>query len=388
MQTLSRQGLLALVDRNDGVAVSIFLPTQGAGPAERQDPMQLRNLLREAAHQLDAAGVRDHLLAPAAALTEQPAFWRAPSGGLALFLTQGSARHLRLPFQPRELVVVGQRFHVKPLLPLLCGDGRFYVLALSQGRVRLWKGDREGLRAIDLPGVPSSLADAMRLDDREEQLQLHEAGLVRPGGRPAAVFHGHGVGSDDAKDRILRYFREVDHGVRAAIREVHAPPLLLAAVDYLVPIYHAASTYPRLFERHLHCNPDRLDPATLHQRAWPLVRDDFERAQRAAAARWRGLAGTGLAVRDLDQVVLAAVEGRVDTLLVPMDAERWGVADMASDTVEVHEQARPGDVDLLDLAMVEALRHHGSAYPLDPAELPDAGRSAAILRYERPLSAV
>jgi hypothetical protein len=319
MQPLSRQELLALADRNEGVVVSIFLPTHGAGPAEHQDAVRSRNLLRQAAHKLDAAGVRGHrshrLLAPAAALIEQPAFWRAPGGGVALFLGQGPDRHLRLPFRPRELVVVGQRFHVKPLLPLLCGDGRFYVLALSQGRVRLWKGDREGLRAVNLPGVPASLEDAMRLDDREEQLQLHEAGLARLGKRPAAVFHGHGVGSDDAKDRILRYFREVDHGVRAAVRDANAP-LLLAAVDYLVPIYHAASTYPRLLEQHLHCNPDRLGPARLHQLTWPLVRDDFAQAQRSAVARWRRLAGTDLAIRNLDQVVLAAVRGGVQTLLV------------------------------------------------------------------------
>jgi hypothetical protein len=64
-----------------------------------------------------------------------------------------------------------------------------------------------------------------------------------------------------------------------------------------------------------------------------------------------------------------------------MDVERWGVADSAGGIVEVHEQARPGDVDLLDLAMVETLRHRGNAYPLDPAELPDGGRPAAVLRY-------
>jgi hypothetical protein len=246
--------------------------------------------------------------------------------------------------------------------------------------VRLFAGDRDGLGAVALPGVPASLAEAMRLDDREEQLQLHETGLARPGGRPAAVFHGHGVGSDDAKDRILRYFREVDRGVRAAIRDAHAP-LLLAAVDYLVPIYHAASTHPHLVEPSLHCNPDRLDPATLHRRAWAVIGDDFRREPPAAAAQWRRLAGTGLAISDLREVVLAAIAGRVETLLVPMDVERWGVADAASGTVEAHEPARLGDVDLLDLAMVETLRHHGSAYPLDPAELADGGRPAAILRY-------
>jgi len=69
-----------------------------------------------------------------------------------------------------------------------------------------------------------------------------------------------------------------------------------------------------------------------------------------------------------------------------MNAERWGVADAAGDTIEIHQQARPGDVDLLDLAMVETLRHHGSAYPLDPAEFPDANRPAAILRYAQLLA--
>ena len=384
MQTLSKQGLLALADQDAGVAVSIFLPTHGAGAEERQDAMRLRNLLRLAEHRLALAGVHGgrsrRLLAPAAELVEQPAFWRAPGGGLALLLAGGDAHRLRLRYRPHELAAVAPRFHVKPLLPLLCGDGRFHLLALSQGRVRLFAGDRDGLRAVGLPGVPASLAEAMRLDDREDQLQLHETGMARPGGRPAAVFNGHGVGSDDAKDRILRFFREVDRGVRAAVDDAQAP-LLLAAVDYLVPIYRAASTYPHLLQSSLHCNPDRLDPATLHQQAWAVVGDGFRQRQRAAAARWRGLAGTGLAVSELPDVVAGAVGGRVEALLVPMDAERWGTADAAGGAVEVHEEPRPGDVDLLDLAMVETLRHHGSAYPLDPADLPGGGQPAAILRY-------
>ena len=384
MGTLSRQGLLALADQDDGVAVSVFLPTQGVvGPDQRQDGTRLRNLLRLAEHRLGAVGVGNRrarrLLAPAAELAGQPAFRWAPRGGLALFLAQGMARRLELPYQPRELLVVGRRFHVKPLLPLLGGDGRFYLLALSQGQVRLWEGDRSGLRAVDLPGVPVSLDEAMRLDDRQEQLQLHETGPARPGSRPAAVFHGHGVGADDAKDRILRFFRAVDRGVHAAVRDAGAP-LLLAAVDYLVPIYRAASTHPHLLEPSLHCSPDRLDPATLHQRAWVLVGDGFRRQQRLAAA-WHELAGTGLAVSDLDQVVTSAVSGRVETLLVPMQTERWGIADPASGAVETHQQARPGDVDLLDLAMVETLRHHGDAYPLDGSGLRAGDQPAALLRY-------
>jgi hypothetical protein len=44
-------------------------------------------------------------------------------------------------------VVVTDRFHIKPLLPLLSGDGRFYVLALSQSEVRLLQGTRYSVSA-------------------------------------------------------------------------------------------------------------------------------------------------------------------------------------------------------------------------------------------------
>jgi hypothetical protein len=47
------------------------------------------------------------------------------------------------------LVIVSERFHVKPLLPLLSGDGRFYVLALSQNEIRLLQGTRYSVEQVD-----------------------------------------------------------------------------------------------------------------------------------------------------------------------------------------------------------------------------------------------
>jgi hypothetical protein len=379
MRLLTTEGLVALADERDGPRVSIFLPTHGPG-AERQDPIRLRNLLREAERRL-ATGLRHsearELLAPGLKLAEDAAFWReAAAGGLALYLASGGARKLRLPYRPRQLVVVGDRFHIKPLLPLLGGDGRFYLLALSQHRVRLFAGDRDGLRALALPGVPAGLDEAMRLDDRDEQLQLHQSGPARPGGRPAAMFHGHGVGADDAKDRILRFFREVDHGVQHAVGDGRAP-LVLAAVDYLRPLYRTASTYPQILERGLSGNPDHLGARELHRRAWALVGERFRSDQEAVAGRCRALEQRGRATSDLRRIVPAAVGGRVESLLVPMGAEQWGSVDPVTGVARLHRRARPGAVDLLDLAAVETLRHGGTAYPLPAAQT----RPAAILRY-------
>jgi hypothetical protein len=379
MRLVSTETLVALADERDGPRVSIFLPTHGPGN-EQQDPIRLRNLLRQAERRL-AAGLRHtpsrDLLAPGLELAGDATVWReVAAGGLALLLAGDGARRLRLPFAPRELVVVGDRFHVKPLLPLLCGDGRFYLLALSQRRVRLFAGDQDRLRELQLQDVPAGLAEAMRLDDRAEQLQLHQTGPARPGGRPAAMFHGHGVGADDAKDRILRFFREVDHGVRRAVGDGRAP-LVLAAVDYLRPLYRAASTYPQILEQGLSGNPDHLGAHELHRRAWRLVGDRFGSDQRAVAGRYRALERRGRATGDLRRIVPAAIGGRVEALLVPMGTEQWGSVDPVTGAAQLHRRERPGAVDLFDLAAVETLRHGGTAYPLPAGQT----RPAAILRY-------
>jgi hypothetical protein len=67
-------------------------------------------------------------------------------------------RSLDLP----ELAVVDDRFQVTPLLPLLAGDGHFFVLALSQNQIRLLEGTRDRVEEVDLPGVPLGVRDALQ----------------------------------------------------------------------------------------------------------------------------------------------------------------------------------------------------------------------------------
>ena len=62
---------------------------------------------------------------------------------------------------------MADRFNVKPLLRLPASAERFYILALSQNRVRLLEGANAKISEIDLDieDIPRSLADAMKYDD-------------------------------------------------------------------------------------------------------------------------------------------------------------------------------------------------------------------------------
>ncbi|HZD65829.1 MAG TPA: hypothetical protein VE152_07015, partial [Acidimicrobiales bacterium] len=261
-----------LLDHGDGPCVSVFLPTHRTAPDSDQDPIRLKNLLEEAEERLVAGGLRApdarSLLAPGRRLLGLERFWTYQSDGLALFLAPGWFRSFRLPLALSELVVVGGRFHVKPLLGLLVADGRFYVLALSRHQVRLLEGSRQRVEEVDLAHVPHNLAEALAYDDLEKRRTFHVAGRGSVGG--PAVFHGHGVGAETDKALLKRFLHEVDQGVAEVLGDRGAP-LVLAGVGYERAMFAEVSRYPGLLAQGIEGNPDELRPEELHRRAWAIV---------------------------------------------------------------------------------------------------------------------
>jgi hypothetical protein len=198
-------------------------------PETQQDPIRFKNLLAEADKRLVTAGVSStdaqQLLDPAWQLLDDPEFWKYQSDGLVLFLARDFFRFHALPISFEELVVTTSRFHIKPLLKMFVGAGSFYILALSQNALRLFQGTQHSISELFPLGVPESLDDALRLDDPQKQLQLHTGGPASASNQ-GSIFHGHGAGADESKDRILRYCREIDTGLRPLLRN-ETPPLVL-----------------------------------------------------------------------------------------------------------------------------------------------------------------
>jgi hypothetical protein len=195
------------------------------------------------------------------------------------------------------------------------------------------------------------------------------------------MFHGHGVGTDDRKDEILRYFRKVDRGLTGILPDVEVP-LVLAGVDFLLPIFREASSYRWLLEEAVRGNPDELKAEDLHEKALEVVLPELERGAREAARRYRELAGKGLTAAGVREVVPAAAYGRVETLFAAVDEKRPGAFDRQAGRVSVGGGEDPAAGDLLDLAAAETIRHGGRVYAVERAEMPDAhAAAAAILRY-------
>jgi release factor family 3 len=387
MTLLSKEEIITLAERRPGWHVSIFLPMHRAGVETLQNPVRCKNLLRQAEEHLLAQGLRraqaQEFLAPVQQLVAEYDFWQHQSAGLALFIAPTVFQFYRLPLAFEELVVVMPRFYIKPLLPLLSGDGQFYVLALSQNQVRLLKCTRYSVTEVDLPNVPQSLDEALKYDVVERQLQFHtraQSFAASATGERAAIFHGHGEGTDDAKDRIMEYFRQVDHGLCEVV--AHAPgPVVLAGVEYLLPLYREVTTSTQVMETGVPGNPEGLRAEELQERAWPLVEPHFRKDLEEARARYRRYAGTGRASSDLQEVVVAAYHGRVETLFVACNMQQWGTFDPETQAIQVAPQAAPEHEELLDCAALYTFLNSGTVYTVPLDQVPDEVPLAAVLRY-------
>ncbi len=388
MTIISKTELKYLAEVREALSISIYLPTHRAGPEVQQDPIRLKNQLSEAATSLEKAGLAEEevevLLAPAYELLKNTLFWQYQSDGLAIFLNADMFRFYRLPFQFDPLTVVTERFHLKPLLPIMSGDGRFYVLTLSQEEVRLVQGTHYSVSEVDIQGIPEGLPAILR-EDWEPHVQFHsrtsrthaQGGAVRP-----AVFHGQGAEEADEKADILRYFRQVDAGIQALLHEQQAP-LILVGVAPLQSLYHEANTYPYLLEEGIDQHPESLDMPTLHQRAWSIVEPYFVADRQEALALYHELQGAGGQHTEIsvEQVVRSAYYARIATLFIVPDAPQWGTFDPQSGDVTIHDPAQPRDEDLVDFAAVHTLLNGGQVYMLSSDKFPDAPPVAAILRF-------
>lgn len=394
MEVVTRADVAALAAPRPGPCISIYMPAHRGGAATEQDPIRFKNLLREVQAQLERRGWSPQAVCefvePATRLRLDAGFWKFQGDGLAFFLAPGFEKRFRVPFVFPEASVVSDRFLLKPLLSLLSADGRFFVLELSIDNVRLWQGSRYGLAPMEIPDVPQGLREALKSDIPEAQLQFHsrtspvpgtgsQAGALKGGGRRNAMFHGHGTG-DDEKTNLGRYFMLVDKGLQPVLRDEKAP-LVLAGVDYLLPIFREASSYGDIMADAVSGHPGDMAERDLHERAWAIAEPFFQASRTEAAAAFERLHHAGRASRDINKIAPAAAYGRIETLFTALGERRWGRFDREHDCVVLHREEQPGDADLLDFCAVQTYLNRGAVHVVERARIPGGTRLAAVFRY-------
>lgn len=376
--------LRRLASYRQGPCVSLYFPLEARGADVGQNPAVLKNLLREAAGRLESWPLEpddaEKLLAPVRELLRDKAFWKQQSGGLVAFLSPEASTTFRLPGAIPERLRVADRFDLAPLLRLANEAGTFYVLAVSLNAVRVLEGASGGFRRLEIPGLPTDFESAMGYEQYDTTVQYHSASPGGQGKQPPLV-HGHGDSDEDRfKKDVLNYFHRIADELLPAIdREA---PIVLAAVSSYFPICRQALGEERVLASGVEGNPELLSDLELWQRARAeaIVPSHAER-RRGAAEHLRELADRARFAHGLEDLALASLHGRIDTLLIDPAVEHRGDVDTEHCHVTLHGEGEAGGEDLVALIIGETLANGGTAVPISQAEAGDVELPAALLRY-------
>ncbi len=400
MDLFDRNELERLAELENDLCISIYMPTHRFRSDWSQNTTRFKNLLRDVRNQLRDQDYRetsiDEILEDARQLLDRPGFWRGLSEGLAAFVTADTSEFYRLPLSFDEVAIAEDRFHLKPLFPLIAANKRYYLLALSQNDVRLYQGTQQAISEVEAAEIPSDIVSAIQQYEEppEQGLQSHTQGQSpSPDGRSTDQRH-HGQGSSEdlsrePKDQLKRFFRRIEESVSDYIGGEKIP-LVLAGVSEYLPIYKQENSYPFLIDSDIVAgNPEPLSAQELHRKGWEVVESVLHERQQQELERFEDLIyqNGDLASDDFHEIIPACAYSRVDTLFVPMGQYRWGRFNPETNTVEVHESQQPGDGDLLNYAALQSFLSGANVHVLRPETMPGGRSVAAIFRYEADVTA-
>ncbi len=385
MKVLNRDDFKKLLSQKSYPSISIFIPTHKEWNKIDQDKTRLKNNLNKIEKQLLDNGLKqaeiNKLLNPARELFEDRDFWENLDEGLAIYSAKDKFETYLLPIDVEEFFAVSDRFYIKQLLPMLNGAGRFYLLALDLKNIKLFEGTRFNLEEVHLKELPKTIEETLKFDDPEKSLQFHTGTSQGAGGR-AAVFHGHGHGSMDDKIRkkkILEFFHVVNKNIYNYLKNESAP-LILAGVEYLIPLYTEANSYPNLLkDNYVDCNPEDLQKKELHNKTWTVIQPIFYKDLTEAKEKYEQFSGFDRASSNLEEIIKAAFANRIDTLFVNVNEHEWG--SFNPDQNEVHLENESKKEDLLDVAAKLTLENNGTIYAVDKDSMPCNKSAAAVFRY-------
>jgi hypothetical protein len=384
METITNEQLRGIIQASKHPAVSIFMPTHKAGRDVRQDPIELKNLLREAEDKLVGGGMRPtearDLLEPGRLLLEDAEFWAQNDAGLAVYIAPEFFRAYRVPIEVEQVCVVNERFDVKPLLGLLEGK-RFYILAVSDNNVRLLECTPRTCQKVDLPeDVETSFKGAIRGGlDSTPGTNRHSGDASNPQSAGGA-FHGMAeeIQREVHEDHMF-YYRQLDEGVRKVLRE-EKDCVILAAADSVTPFYRQASQLKNISDEFIHGNAEHVPNETLHEQGCAIMEPAWHKELNELQNQFGTAISHNLASRELNEIIPAASMGRVGILFVSTGSTHWGKINENNEVVEA-DPSEPGVEDLIDRAAVETILTSGQVVVVKPEEMPGNGELAAIYRY-------
>ncbi|MGE5395494.1 MAG: hypothetical protein ACM3P1_12190 [Candidatus Saccharibacteria bacterium] len=360
------------------------MPTHRVYPGKLQNPIRYKNLVKQLEESLlkkySAESIQKYLR-PMEALISDNDFWNHTMNGLAVFCSDGIFEVVGLHEPVNELAIVANTFHTKPLRQSIQAVDRYHVLAINQHDFHLYEGNRYSLNEVELEAeVPKTLVEALGDELTGRQSPVGSYGNTNRG---AANMHGQmGVRKEEMEKDAERFFRIISNIVEEKYSKPTGYPMILAALPEHHHLFHKVSKNPYLLKEGIMVNPSSLTLEQLNAMAWKIIEPEYDQRMNKLINQFEQARSHGKGSDEIEDIAVAAVEGRIDTLLVEADrliAVR--IANITTGNIQESEMNNPKIDDLLDDMSELVTKLGGEVMVLPPEKMPSESGLAAIFRY-------
>jgi hypothetical protein len=299
---------------------------------------------------------------------------------VAVFRSPTIFRVSLLDAEVASRAVLGPHFYILPLLAEFGRGGMFYLLALSRKNVRLLRCTRHSAEEVPFtPGTMTNFDEWMNQAKPDHLAVNNSITGGAQGQRGPNALAPKGVDQDAKDEYLLHFFKQLDRGVSDTLKGQERP-LVLCATEHELPLYRSVNSYPYLVSEEVRGAPNSMKSGEMHARAIEAIDAAYLARIEEVLADWNHRAG-GTASNRLKDIVAAAHDGRVLTLLVSDSAQQIGTFDEATQTVKGRETGTTSDEDLLNDAASQTLLHAGEVLVVPHNKMPNGTPLAAIFRY-------
>lgn len=384
MELLTQELVQELLDADQTPCLSLYMPTHRMHPENAQDIIVFKNLVRQMKESLSqkySAGDAQKHLESVEALAEDNNAWNHSFDGLAVFSAPGFFKVVGAHKSFQELALVADSFHTKPLRQYLQSLDNFHVLGLTLHDIRLFEGNRHSLTEIDLTAeTPKTIIEA--LGDELTDKHTTVASYGGSGGESSPMHHGHGGRKDETEKDTERFFRVVANTIYEQYTKPTGWPLILAALTEHQNLFQKVNKNPLLLSGSISINPSSVSTEKLADMAWEVMEPEYNHRLDSLVANFEQERANGKGSDDYKEVAVAAVEGRVDTLIV--EADRIipvRITNLVTGNTQKKDLINPKVDDLLDDMGELVMKMGGRVMVLPTGKMPSETGLAAIFRY-------
>lgn len=341
--------------------ITIMLNTHRTMPDNQKDSLLLKNLIKEAEERLladenkkDTQKIVKRLLDLEAKIDHSHNL-----ESLILFVNDNIAEYIRLPIAVKDRVVIDNNFATRDLWRALHMQNSYYVLVLSQHKVRLIEAFND--KVVNEFSNPFPI----------ENTQFHPSSKAEE-----AV-------ASRQRNLMAEFFNRIDKEVNT-IRKSNPLPVLICTEESNFHEYlKIADQKDSIFKAYL--NKNRLDEKAQNiiTEAWKIVKKYTEEKNHARISELKQAVSTGKFLSDTNEIYQAIKQGRVQTLFVEQGKFQPALWQNDKITYVSNDLRNQKDVvdDIYDELIEANMNYGGDVVFMPKGELDKFNGFGAITRY-------